>query len=300
MALRAEPDLAGNLNATFYGKDSKLKLRERCRTSWVSPPSVGPAWSICPDGSRRACPAASRTGPVDAVAAVWLDVDDRLTSAGVDCCCWIPETGILRLDDCCCCSCCCYCCCEARVSEFPFSTKVWPSRIPSISTYEEAVAWAPRPPTFRPTSSRRSCLEAETFRSSSTSASKLQIGRSGTSGGCHPGRKRFRDCAGSFQIDAQPGVQYYKTFLGRKWWHLQTTSSSTTKSCCGICGTQSVFTIDIYISRLLIGLSFTICPHVMKSGASDSLTTINRKERSEDLFRHVHFFCPVSLVFMGG
>ena len=37
-------------------------------------------------------------------------------------------------------------------------------------------------------------------------------------------------------------------------------------------------TIDILLSRQLIGLSIIVCPHIMKSGTRYPLTTKNRKE----------------------
>ena len=52
------------------------------------------------------------------------------------------------------------------------------------------------------------------------------------------------------------------------------------------------FVEDIRCSnhRQLIGLSFTVCPHLMQSGASDPLITKKTGRRGEDLSRPVHFF----------
>ena len=55
------------------------------------------------------------------------------------------------------------------------------------------------------------------------------------------------------------------TFFGRGW----------DKQSFGI-------TIGILVTRLLIGLSFTICPHIMKSGASEQPTTKTGR-RGKDL-----------------
>ena len=58
------------------------------------------------------------------------------------------------------------------------------------------------------------------------------------------------------------------------------------------CGcVPNVRNIDIYLSRQLIGLSFTICPPLMKSGARYPLTTIKKTgRRGEDMSRPVQFF----------
>ena len=50
-------------------------------------------------------------------------------------------------------------------------------------------------------------------------------------------------------------------------------------------------TIDSKLSRQLIGLSFTICPHVMKCGTSYPLTK-KQEGGGEDLSLPVQFFLP--------
>ena len=45
-----------------------------------------------------------------------------------------------------------------------------------------------------------------------------------------------------------------------------------------LCSSLQISCIDIQISRLLIDLSFIVCPHIQKRATSDTLTTKNRKE----------------------
>ena len=55
-----------------------------------------------------------------------------------------------------------------------------------------------------------------------------------------------------------------------------------------------------HLSRQLIGLSFTVCPPLMKSGTRYPLTTKKQEGGGRIFPGQYNFLCPVCLMFMGG